>query len=44
MGTRNYRLSIKHGLDIKNQQLTVYVLQLYSFREVKLRETDSRLA
>ena len=26
MGTRNYRLSIKHGLGIKHRQLTVYIL------------------
>ena len=25
MGTRNYKLSIKHGLGIKQKQLTVYI-------------------
>ena len=28
MGTRNYRLSIKHALGIKHGQLTVYILYI----------------
>ena len=42
MRTKNYGLSIKHGLGLKKQ--TTECLYKNSFRKVKLRETDSGLA